>query len=224
MRGQKQIRNTVVICAMFAVVAAMCLPASAAVEVTEVLAGGYLDYDDPISGKMHNGDWFEITNTGDSAVTLSGWKWRDDNDGHDLITIPDVTLAAGESVILLGEDEDGYTTDWQTVWGVTGQLITQGDMGEFHGLGKSGDSVFLYDNNDVLVDTATWGDIGDGFSWDFVNNHLSVSGTDGAWTATDPVGSDVASPYSTVPEPATMFLLTIGSGLLALRHRNRKIN
>ena len=60
-------KKTIILLALFT------LPAAGQVKITEVM---------PNSGHTNtgaNGDWFEITNTGASAVNLAGYSWDDDS-------------------------------------------------------------------------------------------------------------------------------------------------
>ena len=170
-----------------------------------------------------NGDWFEITNTGAEAVSLSGWSWVDDGD-HDKLMFPDISIAAGESIICLQEED---ASDWLSSWGLSSSglvvvteldLTDSNDENDFHGLSKNSDGLFLYDNTDTLVDSFTWSETSGGVSIDIINGAMdSEVGVNGAWASNDADGeSDIASP-GVVPEPATMLLLAAGS--LALSRR-----
>jgi hypothetical protein len=92
-------------------------------------------------------DWLELVNLGASAVDLSGWVLKDDNDAHSFTLPQGVTLEAGAYLLVEGE-------------GGSGPLV----MG--YGFGKA-DSVRLFDAGGALVDTTTWldGDAPMGGSW-----------------------------------------------------------
>lgn len=203
---------------MLLVLCAITLSANANVIISEVMAGSNLKAENSGGDKLHNGDWFEITNTGASSVTLTGWKWVDDKADHTLITIPVVTLEAGESIILLEEDN---ANDFATVWGLSDvQIITKEQMDdEFHGLSKDGDFVKIFDSSNTLIDTAEWSQTIVGVSYDFYNDQVSAVGIGGAYSVSDSVGTDVASP-GVIPEPATIAVLGLGG--LVLRSFRRK--
>ena len=66
-----------------------------AVQVTEIMSASATFAPDE-NGQYH--DYVEITNTGDSAVSLRGWYLSDSRDDLDRWRFPDVTLAAGEAI------------------------------------------------------------------------------------------------------------------------------
>ena len=66
-----------------------------AVQVTEIMSASATFAPDE-NGEYH--DYVEITNTGDSAVSLRGWYLSDSRDDLDRWRFPDVTLAAGEAI------------------------------------------------------------------------------------------------------------------------------
>jgi uncharacterized protein (TIGR03437 family) len=77
------------------------------------------------------GDWFELINTGTTAVNLAGWKMLDNDDTHTAYLIP-----AGTTI-----DAGGYL------------VIEEAQFG--FGLGAP-DSVRLYDATGALYETYTW--------------------------------------------------------------------
>ena len=180
--------------------------AQGSVVVTEVMTSSNHDNGDT----NDNGDWFELANVGDTAVSLSGWTWVDDNTGHDKLAFPDITLAAGQVIICLDESS---ADDWLSTWGLANSglvVVTNDDFGDFNGLGGS-DGVFLYDGTDTLVDSFTWESSNDGISLDAYNGGESQVGVNGAWASVDvDGGSDIASP-GVVPEPATFALMAVGA-------------
>lgn len=51
-------------------------------------------------------DWFELYNNSDNAVLLSDYKVIDSSDDIDPVSLPEVTLAAGDYIVILAVDED----------------------------------------------------------------------------------------------------------------------
>ena len=81
------------------ILALLISAAQADLVITEVMAAS--SHTDVSS----DGDWWELTNTGSSAVTLAGYKWDDTLEAVPTVSIfPGVTIQAGESIIILQED------------------------------------------------------------------------------------------------------------------------
>jgi hypothetical protein len=178
-------------------------------------------------GGPTNGDWWELTNTGAGAVDLSGYSWDDDSQDPTLQTfVAGVTIAPGESLIVLDEDALADGAAFRATWGLAAgvQVLTYDDFVvemDFAGLGD-GDEVNLYDAADALVAQATYGagvrSTGASLFYDPTTGSLlgtSLAGVAGAVTSAD---GDVGSPGTAVPEPGAALLLGLGV-LGALRGR-----
>jgi Lamin Tail Domain/Abnormal spindle-like microcephaly-assoc'd, ASPM-SPD-2-Hydin len=155
-----------------------------------------------------NGDWWELTNTGSSAVSLNGYSWDDTPNAvtPSISYFPaGITIQAGESIIILEEPAENVAT-WKAAWGLASsvrvinrtQFSTTGGEG-FSGLGVNGDEVNLYDAADNLVAQVQFGVSTTGKSQAFLRDgtpiygrHSSV-GRHGA-TASGLNPSDVGSP------------------------------
>lgn len=94
------------------------------------------------SNAATGGDFWELTNTGNEAVSLSNWKWDDDSQNAadaEAVTIPaGTTIAPGESIVFTNA---ATAADFRTAWNVRPgvQVIVGGP-----GLG-SNDGVALFD-------------------------------------------------------------------------------
>jgi hypothetical protein len=80
-------------------------------------------------------------------VDLSFWKLKDNDDTH-VYTIPVGTAIAGEGFIVAVKDAEDYSAVFPEVENYIGELG--------FGLGSSGDSVRLYDANDILQDQVSY--------------------------------------------------------------------
>ena len=162
--------------------------------VTEIMPSA--SDDAPVSA-----DWWELTNLGSTPVNLGGWRF-DDNSGtlSNAFIIPEITVQPGESIIFVDTLTPAEFRGW---WGETNvtpekQIITY--VGNGLGLGASGDSIILWDN-EATNDTAiyrradfTASEDGVSLSYDpgtrsYVNSQLGVNG---AFRAAN--GSDIGSP------------------------------
>ena len=102
-------------------------------------------------------DWFEVTNTGSSAVDITGWK-MDDN-SHSIanaIALNGITsIAPGEAVIFIETaDLPTAAAAFRNLWfGANPQRVTQigSYSGSGVGLSSSGDEVTLFDGAGNLV-------------------------------------------------------------------------
>lgn len=210
------------------------LSAPAALVITEVMSNsGH-------AGGAGNGDWFEIHNTGVSAINLTGWSWDDDSQIAGTHSFGGVTIVAGGFALVVDENSSLITNWAADVWGITPSptlvLVNNSMTNGFSGLGAPGDGIYIYDSSNSLQAFVTFGTAtgGTSFEWDAGGNSLglSVVGQNGAYTAflngddggtdTNPAlyspGSDIASPGA-IPEPSAALLGALG--LLALMRRRR---
>lgn len=210
-----------------ALLAVSALTANAAIVITEVMSSS------AHPGGTNNADWFELTNTGVSAVNVTGWSWDDDSNTPDTATFGSLTsIAAGASVII-SQETIGAESSWISNWGLSGVTVVNiGSGGSVPGFSNAGDTIYIYDATDTLVTSVTFGAASSGFSfeWDASGNSLGLSaiGVNGAFQAVSngasAAGVDVGSPgFAVVPEPSTYAALA-GFVMLgvALNRRRRQ--
>lgn len=191
---------------------------------------------------LANGDWWELTNTGDSDIDLTGYYWDDDGAmGNDGALFGNIEIAAGESIVIVSEDDSAaFEAAWGGGFNAYGELDFTGPD-TFSGLSSNSDQIEVWDsdpntNSDAnLVASVSFGAATEGFSfeWDRLGNFLgqSAAGVHGAFQAIDDGeegdripndGIDIGSPgVSVVPEP-TAGLVLVGCSLLILRRQPRK--
>ena len=209
-----------------ALVAAVALPARAAIVVTEVAP--YASGNSP-----YGADWFELTNTGGSAVDITGWRMDDNSNlfANSRVLSGITSIGAGQSVVFLESNNlPGITASFVNAWfnGIAPVGLQIGNYtGAGVGLSTNGDAVNIFDGSGVLQANVTFGASTTGFSFDnggtLLNNaaisQLSVAGVNGAFIASN--YSDVGSPGA-VPEPETYALMLaglVGVGIAAQRRR-----
>lgn len=206
--------------------------ASAAIIITEVMSSS------SHAGGSNNADWFEVTNTGASAVNITGWSWDDDSALAGTATFGSLTsIAAGQSIIVSQETVGvANETLWKTDWGLlpTAVVVNVGSANPIPGFSANGDSIFIFDATNTQVATVVFGSAttGSSFQWDTAGNFLGVSqnGVDGAYVAPFSgvgvaAGTDVGSPGSAVtavPEPSTLVALSAMGVAAIMRKRWRK--
>ena len=185
-------------------------PASAALLINEIMY-------DPAAVPDSHGEWFEIYNSGASAVALDGYKIGDA--GATKTLSPGLVLGAG-GYMVFGRDPDPATNGGVSV----------ADTFSFS-LGNSGDTVRLLDPSDQVVQSVTYGP-GTGFP-SGTGSSIAYTGAgdpaDGAnWIAAADLGvtygaGDFGTPgaanAAAVPEPGSVLLLGSGAAWLAVRRR-----
>jgi uncharacterized protein YjiK len=99
-----------------------------------------------------NGEFVEFTNTGTTAVDMTGWSFDDNTPSAVPFSLSAFgVVKAGESVIVTETAEATF----RTAWGIPATVKVIG--GSTEGLGRA-DEINLYDNNKVLVDKLTYDD------------------------------------------------------------------
>lgn len=188
-------------------------------------------------------DWFELTNTGSSAVDITGWGFDDFPENLDNIALlEDITsIAAGESVVFFEfDDESGVAladqaTDFRTAWG--GLAGVQLGFHRGSGLGRD-DGVSIFDASQALVAQEIYFDPAAAPEAD-LHAGESVGATDidsaifdlssgtfiaptlgslGVFAASD---GGLGSPGVSVPEPSSISMILFGCFAFALRRRRR---
>jgi hypothetical protein len=203
------------------------------------------------SGTGGTPDWIELTNLGNTAANINGWKVDDSSRafGTSLLLNGITSIAAGESVVFFETPAANLTGAWATdltnfrnFWGGLSGIQVGYYGGSGIGLSSAGDGMIVF-NSSGIEQTAyvSFGAATGGTSFNFVYdasggltsaaNALSVAGEYGAttvsaaWGGTGTAISNTAGPgtITTVPEPSSSVLLGLGTiALLALRRLNRK--
>lgn len=171
-------------------------------------------------------DWFELTNTGTSAVSIAGWKMDDNSDSFgSAVSLNGVSsIAAGQSVVFIestGSTAATVETNFKSAW--FGSSVPSGfTIGDYSGSGvglsSTADEVNIFNASGAKIAGVGFGISTSGKSFDnsaglnstgstdVIISTLSVAGTHGAFTS--PTG-EVGSPGA-VPEPSTYALMLGG--------------
>ncbi|OAM51917.1 PEP-CTERM domain protein [Methylovorus sp. MM2] len=186
-------------------------------------------------------DWFELTNTGNSSLSISGWKVDDSSNSFSAaLALNGITnINAGQSVIFI-EGTAATATTFVTTW--FGSNVPAGFAigyysGSGIGLSASGDALNIYNASGVLQANVTFGNSDSTSPFQTFDNaaglnntavsQLSVLGVNGAFKAANSA-SEIGSPglIAAVPEPESYAMLLAGIALIGAigRKRQSKLN
>jgi len=219
-------------------------PAQAQLIITEVDASGSATNNNGFNNG-YNQDWFELTNYGTSAISLTGFKMDDNHDSASAaVALTGVSsIAAGQSVVFIEDTGSSAATvdaAFEQSWfgsNVPSSLTIGNYGGSSVGLSQSGDAVNIYNSSGVLQAGVQFGASTAGVSFDNsvakldgttgtgsadpTISTLSVNGVNGAFTS--PEGQEIGSPGA-VPEPKSLVLGLIAAALAAVQLRKRSRN
>jgi len=212
---------------------ALALQAEGALIISEVHPSG--------SGNgNYAADWFELTNTGPSAINITGWKMDDSSASAALaVALFNVTsIAPGQSVVFAESSGSNpcatltanFIQEWFGGSAPVGFLMGC-YQGSGVGLGTGGDAVVIFDSSNAIVTGVSFGLATTGITFDNAAgigsssapfpsiSTLSVIGVNGAFAST--TLGEIGSP-GLVPEPAAALPLCLGIGLLVRSRQARK--
>ena len=159
---------------------------SANLVITEIMGGSRIT-----TAPM---DWWELTNTGSSAINLSSYSWHDDHLVPNSNIFGSVIINPGESIIIINSTSTTMINTWKGIWGLDSSMQVVG-MNFSHGLGGS-DAVVLFNPSNQVVTVSSYTNQPNGLSavFDADASFLGYSqlGSFGAWQATG--FNDIASP------------------------------
>jgi Lamin Tail Domain len=212
-----------------AIMAIASTPVNAAIIISEVAP--WSSGNSPVAA-----DWFELTNTGTSAVNISGWKVDDNSNSFaSSLALNGITsIAAGQSVIFIETASLATTAaTFKNTWfgaNAPAGLLIGNYSGSGIGLGTGGDAVNIYNGSGVLQANVTFGASDAVSPYQTFDNAaglnnaaislLSTTGVNGAFVAAN--AAEIGSPgsISSVPVPAAVWLF--GSALMGLTRLVRK--
>ncbi len=222
--------NNVALLTSAALLASLAGAANANIVITEAHSSG--------SGNTtYQADWFELTNTGTSAVDITGWTVDDSSNGTVRLALRGVTtINPGQSVVFIetntsGSNDAAVTAAFVNAWfgGLpTGFVIgTYGGSGI--GLSTGGDAINIFEASSgprvtgIAFGTATTGVTFDNYTAQAGSttlplplvSTLSVVGVNNAFTSL--TGNEVGSPGN-IPTPGALALVGL-AGLAAARRR-----
>lgn len=159
-----------------------------------------------------NGDWWELTNTGNNAVELAGFFWDDIDPVPGTYVFPAFTLAAGETIIILNEDDQDEAEAFREAWNMppSVRFLTRDEfnLADLEGLGN-GDAVAVCLPDGTQVARADYPAHSTGKSRAWFRHGTAVPG---GYSVVQKYGAirsnqtpaDVASPGYAPAEPSTL--------------------
>jgi Lamin Tail Domain/PEP-CTERM motif len=189
------------------------------------------------SSASYGADWFELENTGTSAIDITGWKMDDSSDAFaTAVGLRGITsIAAGQTVVFL---EDGTSSagdaaldaSFANTWfgnDVPAGLTLANYGGSGVGLSASGDAVNIFDSTGAAITGVTFGattlaaTLDNSAGVDGTISQASVVGVNGAFSD----GTEIGSPgnVAPTPEPSTLALAGFGGFATLIGLRRLKI-
>ncbi len=209
--------------------------ASADIVISEVDPAG------SASGSGYGADWFELTNTGTSAVSISGWTMDDNHNSFAAsVALTGVTsIAAGQSVVFIestGSTAATVDANFVSAWfggNAPANLVLGNYSGGSVGLSQTTDAVNIYNSTGALMANVSF-NASSLTSGTFDNtaglnnatlSQFSAVGVNGAFkSANAEIGSPgIDTAVTPVPLPAAAWMFVSGlAGLGAFRRRSTR--
>jgi uncharacterized protein YjiK len=155
--------------------------------VTQAVAPGALVISEVAPWSSSNSplgaDWFEVTNTSDASIDLTGWKMDDNSHSFaNAVALNGITsIAPGEAVIFIeSADLAGAASAFRSLWFGAGALRVP-QIGSYSGSGVglsgNGDEVVLFDAAGNLVTGVGFGVAPSAAPFASFDNHGGLGGT-----------------------------------------------
>ena len=196
------------------------------IRITEVMSSSN-------GGGTPTPDFFEITNYGSSAVTLTGWK-MDDNSfaiGSAVALSGITSIGAGETVVFIESAAGAAVSSFRSFWGGLAGVQVGYYSGSGVSLSSGGDGVVLFNSGNTEVTRVSFGAATSGstFFWGYdaasgvvdssYNGLVSTVGTIGSQVTFQSSG-DTGSLGTAINAPAPGAVALLGvAGLLSGRRR-----
>jgi hypothetical protein len=177
------------------------------------------------SGVGGTPDWFELTNLGNTAAGITGWKVDDNSYGTPstaILALNGITsIGAGESVVFFETSAANLTGAWATdltnfrnFWGGLNGVQVGYYGGSGVGLSSAGDGLVVFNSSGAeATSRVSFGAAMAGYSFNFTwdnagtltsaSNALSAEGVNGAWKVNAAFGG-TGTPIDNVAGPGTI--------------------
>ncbi len=158
-------------------------------------------------------DWFEVTNTGSTAIDITGWKVDDSSNAFGTaVALSGITsIAAGESVIFMETASASVIEAFKALWGLDADVQVGSYSGSGIGLSTGGDAVYLFDSAGTRMTGVTFGASGGSAPYTTFDNAAGVAGAisqmssvgvNGGYAINPAEGQEIGSPGTIGGVPA----------------------
>lgn len=185
-----------------------------------------------ITEVMSNGDtadWFELTNYGDTAATITGYQMDDSSFANVTTSVAlqgVTTIAPGESVVFIESAAGAGVAAFKTNWSLGSSVQVGYYSGSGVGLASGGDGVTVFTNTSANGGTELTGPFsglirvsfgaattGTSFRWTYDNTGASTSPAPGQLTTSGTTWVNgttnmLATPGAAIPPPVTLVSIT----------------
>lgn len=142
-------------------------------------------------------EWYEIHNTGNSAVNLQNWKWKDATSTIRTITSQNINLLPNDYLVICQD-----TIKFKLLYPLSGGLIIQT---LWSALNNSGDNLILIDPSNVRIDSVsyqtTWGGNTGGYSLEKRISNGNSNDASNWGSSIDPMLASPNKQNSITPKP-----------------------
>tara|TARA_Y100000310_G_scaffold320726_1_gene377464 strand:+ start:130 stop:1887 length:1758 start_codon:yes stop_codon:yes gene_type:complete len=130
---------------------------------------------DPIADESLN-EWIELYNNESTSINVSGWVIGDDNDNDTLeggLYDQEGTIIGPYGFAIITDEATRVYNNFNTSNDAIRLYVDDGAIG--NGLINSGETFYLYDNNNNLIDKVTYNETKEDLSWSFINGSFFIS-------------------------------------------------
>ncbi|MBI2522788.1 lamin tail domain-containing protein [Candidatus Woesearchaeota archaeon] len=141
---------------------------SNAIVINEIMA-------DPIADETLN-EWVELYNEEDNDVNVSGWIIGDDNDNDTILGglyNNEGTIIPAFGYAIITDDATRVYNNFNVSSDAVRLYVDDASIG--NGLSNDGETIYLYDNSNKLMDKKTYNETTEDLSWAYINNTLYKS-------------------------------------------------
>tara|TARA_Y100000310_G_scaffold342247_1_gene444638 strand:+ start:44285 stop:46003 length:1719 start_codon:yes stop_codon:yes gene_type:complete len=135
-------------------------------------------------------EWIELYNNLDASVNVSNWIIGDDRDNDTIeggLYNNEGTVIEAFGYAIITDEATRVYNNFNVSSDAIRLYVDDGAMG--NGLSNNGETIYLYDNNNNLIDKKTYNETTEDLSWAYINNTLYKSNPTPGFTNDDSLTS-----------------------------------